>query len=193
MKAIISRGNKKIGKTWNVSLPPLLSCRGDVPCRKDCYALKAYKAYPTARAAWDNNLNTYLSDPDGYFQDITDQIDQAKNKPRFFRWHVSGDIPCQHYFDGIKALAAQFPQIRFLAFTKRYNFNYSKLPKNLSIVLSAWPGLPMQNRYRLPVAYMQDGTEKRVKNALECPGGCDKCGMCWQLKEVNKNVVFHKH
>ena len=45
----------------------------------------------------------------------------------------------------------------------------------------------------LPLAYMQDGTEKRVTNALECPGNCETCGMCWNLKSLNKNVVFKKH
>jgi hypothetical protein len=138
-------------------------------------------------------LDIAKNDLNKYFLDISQQIFHAKKSPKFFRWHVSGDIISQEYLEGMKSIAAAFPGIKFLAFTKIYSLKFGKLPENLSIVLSAWPGLPMYNPYNLPVAYMQDGSEKRVKNALECPGGCDTCGMCWNLKKINKNVVFNKH
>ena len=66
------------------------------------------------------------------------------------------------------------------------------LPNNLTIVISVWPGLRIPNS-KLPKAFMQDGTENRINNAIECPGNCENCGMCWNLSKLGKNVVFNKH
>ena len=74
-----------------------------------------------------------------------------------------------------------------------YNLNFADLPDNLTIVLSAWLDMSYINPFGLPIAFMQDGTETRISDALECPGNCETCGICWALKSIKKNVVFHKH
>jgi hypothetical protein len=114
------------------------------------------------------------------------------HNPKFFRWHVAGDIKDQDYVEWMKSIAVRFPQTKFLAFTKMA-LDFSGLPKNLTVVYSAWPGSPIVNPHKLPVAFMQDGTETRVTNALECPGSCENCSMCWALPSIGANVVFHKH
>jgi hypothetical protein len=90
-------------------------------------------------------------------------------------------------------IAKAFPSIKFLAFTKKYDLDYSKIPNNLSIVLSAWPNWPLPKHG--PIAFMQDGTEDRYndQDTLECQGCCEHCSLCWYLSQLNKNVVFHKH
>jgi len=163
-------------------------------CKKDCYALKFYKMWPTVKKSWDDNFEMLKSNPDKYFDMINKYLN--KKKPRFFRWHVAGDIVSQDYFDCMKKLARRHPGTKFLAFTKSYHIRFSNIPSNLSIVISVWPGLPLPDKFRknnLPLAYMQDGSETRVHNAIECHGQCDNCGMCWNLKNTGKNVVFYKH
>ena len=193
----ISKGNNKIGRTWNVSLPPVKSCGKDVPCKKKCYALKSYRMYKNVRAAWDNNLSLWQSDPATFESDLLGALSKARKAPKFFRWHVSGDIVSLEYLRMMARVAESFPETKFLAFTKRYDIVNSfsgNLPENLKIVFSGWPGLAMFNPYKLPVAWMQDGSETRVPaDALECPSNCEGCGMCWSLGELNKDVVFHKH
>lgn len=194
MSACISDGNSKLGKIPNVSLVPVKDC-GDIPCAKDCYALKALRAYPTVKVAWSRNSALARSNRESFFRDIVSYLE--KNGPRFFRWHVAGDILDQSYLEEMKRVSLLFPAVRFLAFTKRHDLNFKALPSNLSIVASMWPGWGSVAAVRaqgLRVAWMQDGTEKRVsRGAIECPGNCETCGMCWNLKKLGRDVVFHKH
>jgi len=114
--------------------------------------------------------------------------------PAFFRWHVSGDCPDRLYAKMVVIIARNFPETKFLIFTKRYDWFKGRLPANLSVVFSCWPGLELPKSRSIPRAYMQDGTETRVNGSeLECPGNCETCGMCWSLKKAGKNVVFEKH
>ena len=195
----ISKGNTKIGKIWNISLPPIKACKGcaDI-CGRDCYAMKAYRQYPAVREAWEHNFDQATNNIDNYFGEIKDALE--KYKGAFFRWHVSGDILNIFYFSHMVSIAEQFPHIKFLAFTKQYKIvneflyiGYS-IPENLQIVFSAWPNLPMDNPYDLPVAWLQDGTEDRIpSDVMHCPGHCDGCGLCWSLRSIGRDVYFDKH
>ena len=207
MHVYVSNGNGKMGKVMNLSLPPVLSCRDDAPCVKDCYAMKSYRMYPVVRNAWDSNLKIWKGDKEYYdwespgearaFFENSLKAQLRSQKPRFFRWHVGGDIPDARYFMMMMVVAERFPQTRFLAFTKQYDIiAESKMvpPSNLSIVLSAWPGYTLNNPKELPIAWMQDGTETRIpRYTIECPGNCEACGMCWSLGELGVDTMFHKH
>jgi len=195
IKVSISNGNIKLGKIANVSLPPVITCNPQAPCHADCYANKAWRLYPTTRKAWNDNLIIFKKFRHFFFDDINEFL--RKYKQRYFRWHVAGDIPNRTYFRGMVRLAKTNPNIRFLALTKRYNIinNYNhKIPDNLRIVFSSWPKLRFSNPNKFPVAWLQDGTEDRIpNNALECPGNCETCGMCWSLKDLKRDMVFNKH
>lgn len=199
MRAHISSGNSKLGRIPNISLPPVSSCPADIPCAASscCYALKAYRMYPSARAAWDENYAYYRQDPGGYFHEIAGWI--ARRHPAHFRWHVSGDIPDQGYLDRMKETSTLFPRLRFLAYTKQYRLDYGGLPGNLRILVSAWPGYGIVRIGDLPVAWCQDGSETRIpRDAIECRatmGGmhrktCDACYICWNTK---RDIWFRKH
>jgi len=203
-KVSISLGNSKLGNIANISLPPIKSCRPGVPCAKACYARKSYRMYPNVRKSWDTNYKTWETDPGEYFGQIIEwlkgrQENKRKKQIRFFRWHVSGDIPDSQYFNAIVDIAGLFPDVNFLVFTKQYEvvnncLKYIKQPDNLSIIFSAWPGLEMENPRQLPIAWFNDGTDDRIpENHLECPGNCEQCGMCFQLKKTGLDVVFNKH
>ena len=187
----ISKGNSKLGNDLpNIATTPIKACGNCQACSQDCYALKAYRMYPSVKKSWDSNYAMATNEPVKYFNMVSDYI--GKHSPRFFRWHVSGDILSQSYLDSMKQLARKHKDTIFLAFTKMYTLNYSNVPSNLRVVFSAWPGLNMPNK-PFPIAYMQDGTENRVpSDARECPGDCEHCGLCWSLGKT-ESVVFYKH
>ena len=191
MKVKISDGNSKLGKIPNISLPPVKACGNCEECAKDCYALKFFRMYPTVRNAWSGNWNCYKKSPVDYWDSIRQYL--SKKAPKYFRWHVAGDVVDQDYLDKMSEIARDNPDTTFLVFTKMYELNYANVPDNLSVIISAWPGKELFNPSGLPVAYMQDGHETRVENAIECPGLCQTCGMCFQLQKLGKNVVFDKH
>jgi len=196
MEVKISKGNTKLNRVWNLSLPPIKTCLANAPCVRLCYAMKAYRLYPATRNAWDHNLAFWQQHPVEFEESLAAHLSAAKKPVRLFRWHVGGDIPDLRYFYMMCHIATQFPDTKFLAFTKRYGIppQAVTMPKNFTIVLSAWPGLDLHNPMNLPVAWMQDGTETRVpKDALECHGDCAACGLCWELPTIGKDVVFEEH
>ena len=198
MKLKISKGNSKVGRIPSVSHTPIRGCAPGVPCTKDCYAMKSYRMYPNVRNAWDSNLSLWESDPSAYISDIRDWL--TRNKPKMFRYFVAGDIPDSGYVGMMCETADMFPNIKFLAFTKRHDlfdtdtceFIHEHLP-NLSVVASMWPCWGNSD-VNLPKAWMQDGSETRVpETAVECQGNCETCGMCWSLGKIGRDVVFRKH
>lgn len=199
MKISISKGNQKMGLIRSVSLPPIISCRPDAPCTKTCYAAKAVRLYATARAAWQNNLDFYNSDPAEYFEKIAASI-QKKNDS-WFRFSVAGDMPNPLYFVGVKKVARACRDTRFLVFTKQvFPIGlYDNIPENLSVVKSMWPGLPAYPDYmqHLPKAWMKpkapvEGYEIPL-SALPCPGSCTTCNFCYNLRKIGADVVFDQH
>jgi hypothetical protein len=187
---VISDGNSKIGKIPNVSLPPIKSCVEGVPCAKEgCYSLKSWRAYPSVKAARLHNWYVWNNDPDKYFDDMIKYLND--HALPYFRFHVDGDIPDEDYFDRMINLADDFPNTRFLAFTKRYNLPIEKCPINLTILPSAWPGFAIPEFKR--TAWMEDGRENRYSARFDCKGHCDTCYACWHIHQIGKDVVFTKH
>ena len=189
----ISEKNSKMGAVANISLPPKITCNPKAPCTNgDCYALNGSFCYPSVQGAYAKNLNTFKTSPGAYFNAIDNWI--GIKKPSIFRFHVSGDIPNKRYLNTTLDLAASNPKIKFLAFTKWYkHLENLNEPENLSIVASAWTGFKMP-KHDYPIAWLNDGVETRIpKDAIECHGNCETCGMCWSLKKIGKDVYFNKH
>jgi hypothetical protein len=193
----ISNGNRKLGVVMNISMSPRTCCPAGVPCSKKCYALKAVRLYPHTREAWSRNARIAKRHPESYFMQIGARV--AKAKPRLFRWHVAGDILNENYLCGMCRIAAENPQTHFLAFSKAFDVvngyeDREAVPNNLVIIFSAWPRMKFDNPHRHCIAWMQDGTESRVpEQAIECPGNCETCGLCYELPKLSRDVVFHKH
>ena len=192
-KVAVQNKNSKMGRVLHVSLPPVASCPVGVPCTDLCYAMKAVRQYPLARAAWANNFEIWKNTPAKYELDICMALSRSKCK--LFRWHMAGDLKGLLYLDMMCRIARLFPDISFLCFTKNYStmaYCDFPLPDNLSVILSAWPGHTLVNPNNLPVAWVQDGTETRIpKGTPECSGRCDTCSICWGMREGG--VFFHKH
>lgn len=88
MKVSISRGNEKLGSIQSVSLPSGLTCR-ECDCSRKCYARRIERRRPSVAAAYRNNLQVLETEPATYWREVEATIMLS----RFFRFHVSGDIP----------------------------------------------------------------------------------------------------
>ena len=208
LKLSLRKGNSKLGRIYNISLPPGLTCAKTAKCYEEgCYARKFYNLRPQCRNAWDTNYALYLENPEGYFRYI--QAVLSLERVPLFRWHVSGDIPDIEYLRWMHNTADVCPDTRFLCFTKRtdllglwYNdLKTVNVPKNLRFVLSMWPGVSIDKECDdklsalFPKAWMRDSEkpDPRIpRDAVPCDGGCDKCGLCWHMK-AGDSVVFDKH
>jgi hypothetical protein len=189
----ISPGNSKLGSIMNTSVRPVLDCAKNVPCKKDCYALKAWKQYPATRQAWTHNSNEWTQDCTGSRDNIIHQLKAKKTPPKYFRIHVAGDFINQRHLDAWKYIASKCPETKFRAFTKRQELDYGDCPDNLMIGFSMWPGakvtIPKHINF---TAWVQDGTEDRIPgDARLCKNDCSKCKYCWDV--AVKDVYFKIH
>lgn len=186
----ISEGYTKIGKIPNISFPPVISCPKNAPCKKQCYAMKAFRMYPSVRKNWNENFKEAYNYREYFFSEIMLYL-QTK-KPKYFRWHVSGDILDQSYLNRMKQIAKSFPNTRFLCFTKMHDLSFKNTPKNLSIVLSMWTEFGNVKKL-MPRAWMNDGSDKRIpKTGKKCGGSCENCKYCFSMGKFD-NVVFDIH
>ncbi len=87
----ISRANKKMGAIQSISLPSVVTCR-KCACQDKCYARKIERLRPSVAAAYKRNLSVLKNDPDTYWR----EVEAAIMLSRFFRFHVSGDIPDEY-------------------------------------------------------------------------------------------------
>lgn len=196
----ISNGNRKMGAIPSFSLPQGITCRADAPCKKECYAKRMERLYKNTKISYYNNLNEWQTDPYG----VEKQIIGHAYISKLFRWHVSGDIVNEKYFEMMVRVANSCVQTKFLCFTKKFEIvnTYLRkgyvLPDNLIVVFSAWKGFNLENPFNLPVAHMMYKTgETTAPNGSKlCKGNCFNCvmedGGCWNLK-CGDNVVFMKH
>ena len=176
-----------MGDVLNLNLPPVMTCAPGLPCRTKCYAMKAWRQYPSTRAAWKGNL---AAGP----MAIGRAVDSALGgrEPGYFRWHSAGDIPGMAYYRMMLDTAKRWPEWGFLAFTKRWVDMPGMLavsrPRNLQIIRSTWPGFATPRGARR--AFVQDGTETRGASAFKCPGSCAECKVCW---DGTGDVIFDIH
>lgn len=194
----ISKGNRKMGEIKSVSLPPIVTCAENCTCAKKCYAAKMCRLYKNVKESYDRNLNICYTNPDSYWEQVNDSICTS----RFFRFHVSGDIPNFTYFFKMVETARNNPHCDILVFTKKYSIiNKSldtglEIPSNLHILFSEWPGMPMSNPHNLPIAHVIFKGEEPEANWNICTGNCLECAKhnknCWALKN-GEHVAFHEH
>ena len=195
----ISKGNSKLGAIPSVSLPSIKTCR-NCACQEKCYAQKLERLRPAVRNAYQHNLEVWIKDPETYWREVEASIMMS----RFFRFHVSGDIPSFKYLINMVEIARRQPHCEILCFTKKYNLvnefieQGGELPGNLHMIFSGWVGLEMVNPFSLPEAHVRyrDGSTTAREDAIECSGNCTECalteGGCWSLQK-GQQVVFNEH
>ena len=198
IKLHVSLGNRKLGKIPSVSFPPVMTCKPSAPCFKACYAMKAYRQYPNVRTALTDNLELWRTDPKAFKAQFWQWLE--KHKPAYFRYHVSGDIPDYSYFIFMLMTAIAFPDIQFLAYTKRDDIltelpnTLFGLPKNLTLRQSIW--LNESRSLPLPVAGVRDNQGNisnmptDVRYTFICGGSCVNCKQCWSREH---SILFDMH
>ena len=195
---VLSMGNRKMGRVMSFSLPPIVTCNKDAPCKHDCYAVKMEKIYPTVKNSWQNNLellNEYWG------TEFVNDIDAAirKKQPELFRWFVGGDIPAVWFIDNMVEIAQDNQKVSFWCFTKQFDHLASyegEVPKNLTFILSVWPPLVpsdgLKEKYGCCYFQDKDGTYDVPEDAYVCQGDCEECQVCTDL-ESGESVVIVKH
>ena len=197
--ANVSNTNTKLGASiLSINLPAGITCRADAPCRKSgCYAMKGHWLYQNVKNSLQENLDAYVNNPSLYFDSIASQTALA----RFVRWHSSGDIVDAKYFEGMCKVARKNKATHYLCFTKKFEIindfiaSGKKIPKNLSVVFSAWSNWIPDNPYNLPTTYVYGknfNNELIPKDSIPCVGKCEICQSCWTLKK-GQSVYFKKH
>lgn len=201
VKVSISRGNRKMGAIPSVSLPPVVTCAAGCPCAKKCYAVKMCRIYKNVKASYQNNLDILNTDWNEYWS----QVRAAVKMARFFRFHVSGDIPNAAYFKEMVITAKQNPHCEILAFTKCYDIvndyiaAFGELPENLHVIFSRWSpdwDLTIRNPYDLPMSAVIFKGETPDAHSKICPGNCFECAAqgvgCWELGK-GETIAFYEH
>ena len=194
----ISKGNMKLGAIPSVSLPACVTCNPDAPCFNKCYARRIEYRYKQSRAAYQRNLDILNDSPYTYWL----QVKAAASMVRYFRYHVSGDIPNGHYFKMMVKTAHDLPNTTFLAFTKQYNTvndyltDGGTIPENLKIIFSNWGSWKCENPYNLPTCEIILKGNEPAPNWKICGGNCTACACagigCWELKN-GETIAIYEH
>lgn len=198
-EAHLTFGNTKMSIPL-FSLPAIETCIGSTPlCRKYCYAKRPQLMFPALRAKRKKNLA--LSKTDKFVDVISKEIASIEFIP-FFRIHESGEFYNQEYLNKWFEICKRFPERKFLAFTKAFQLDFSKRPKNLSIYFSIWAdtdtSLFRNRKIKKAITVIdykwakKDGLNKAIstKHAIKCKGHCDKCLICFNNES---NIFFPVH
>jgi hypothetical protein len=198
MKISISKGNTKMGAIPSVSLPACTTCNPNAPCFQKCYAAEISRLRLAAKTAYERNLEVFENDPNAYFV----QVQSAASLTRFFRYHVSGDIPNKLYFLLMIATAKKCHGCNFLAFTKQYQIvndylnNGGTIPENLQIIFSNWGAWKCDNPHKLPTCEVIFKGDEPADNWKICGGNCTECACrgvgCWELKR-GETIAIREH
>lgn len=198
MTVSISKGNSKMGAIPSVSLPACVTCNPSAPCFKLCYAAKISRIYRTTAAAYQRNLDILKSDPGAYWL----QVKAAASMARYFRYHVSGDIPDAAYLINMIDIARALPNTQFLAFTKQYQIinDYLKhdgaIPENLKIIFSNWGAWKCENPHGLPECEIIFKGSAPAPDWKICGGNCTACACagigCWELRN-GETIAIYQH
>lgn len=204
----VTNKNSKTGMGVLDLAMPTCTCREDAPCRHKgaCYCLKGTQAMCSTLGAYYRNYRLYNEDANSFFEQLEYKI-KFSGLPRFRFWDC-GDFPDYLFVEKACELVKKFPDIKFMAFTKKYFLinqwidNHGELPANFNIIFSAWDkDWEVLNPHHLPVAYVEfkdpEKTPVLPDKYQTCPNQknktvtCSLCGKCWR-KDLGA-IVFKQH
>jgi len=191
----ISRGNSKLGKFIPIfSLPPHVTCSNATPlCTKYCYSNKAWRQYPRVRETRNKNFIASMQD---------DFVDRMVEKIQYmnimvFRVHESGDFYSNEYLQKWFEIVRRIPNIKFFAWSKAWNLDWSEKPGNFIVYWSIWPDskdIPKEGNF----AYVEDSDNEEfdyeIPDGFHCPypeKTCDICMFCF--RNIPKVIIFKRH
>lgn len=200
----ISNSNSKMGAVASVSLLPFMTCPTICKntCGANCYAAKLVNLRPSVLNSYARNTAIATLRPDVFWT----AVDAACKAVRYFRFHVSGDIPTRAYFMNVVRIALNNPGTQILIFTKQYDIvnNYipdgaeisDVIPENLHILFSGWTNLEPVNPHKFPETNVYKKESDCKEEWLQCGGNCFNCACrgvgCWQA-QPGQTVAFKMH
>lgn len=104
-----------MGSIPSISLPAIETCIS-CACNVKCYAKRMEQRWKNVRKSYQNNLILYKTEPETFWR----EAEAAIMMSRFFRFHVSGDIPDPDYFKKMVEIASRNPHCQILCFTKKF-------------------------------------------------------------------------
>lgn len=197
IKSLIINGNSKMGKKVLLfNLPPIITCTPTTWCtggeteKPKCYALKGNFIFPSVKKAGLERLEA--SKKDNFVDKISEEID--KFKPKYFRFHSSGDFYSEKYVKKVIEIAKRFPNTLFRTTTRRRDLvkiisELNSLPNfivresldterstpSMGLLFAAIDSLPIIQEI----------------DSYKCKNNCPKCGYyCWKNKV---NMHFKEH
>jgi hypothetical protein len=188
------------------SLPSRVTCIGGTPlCEKNCYAKKAERLYPNVLMSRYENLEDTHNPKfvENMIAVIRGEVIKNKKFNSHFRIHEAGDFYSQKYLDDWMEIVFAFPKIKFLAYTKSFQLDFSHLNyftvPNLEIVMSVWADTKMvEIPKEFPRSYVgakREGVnDLPLVNCLTEKLKCNRCNFkCWRLSKLKKNVCIEMH
>lgn len=101
------------------------TCPGAGSCKIECFAMGGGKIQFEGPWLSDGRILTYLlNDPDGFFEQLTNEIERQYKRGLkegykvSIRWHDAGDFFSPQYVDMAFKLARSMPNVKFYAYTK---------------------------------------------------------------------------
>ena len=191
VNTLTQKGNSKLADAGMLmfNIPASMQVCGRICV--GCYAINEQKRFPTTLAARERRL--IASTHDDFVDRITHEIKYAKQQPKYYRVHASGEFYSQEYVDKWVTIASRFPDIIFYAYTKRKReFDMTALLKMENFVLID----SLSHGGRLNYGPLS----KAPKGAFVCPEQPEtdvKCGVhcqyCMTKEAQDSAPYFRKH
>jgi len=192
MKAKVTYTVAKMGGIASYNMIAKKSCPWMTPaCKIYCYADKGRFRYPSMQRFLLNNFEA--TKHDSFVSDILEQLNRAI---KFFRWHPSGDIYNEAYYQSIIEIAVARPDIIFLAYTRNPNIDFNLAPSNLILYFTVDPTTTKWNKTASRIAHVTFLSHKSEFGHLQDLGegfkvctsnNCAECAYCW---ESGGNIIF---
>ena len=194
-RKLLKRGNLKLSSRQGVFTLPRCTCIGAGKCRDFCYAKKMEMMKNVRESrAWKFEQ----SKTNHFIYDMMKEI--RKGGLEVVRVHESGDFYSQEYLEKWRSIALAFPNVKFYAFTKAFQLNFSVLPSNFIVIQSygsCHDGLIDEEKNTSRVV---DSETMVNYGEYLCPYGktwfykCgETCAYCFSDYPKVKHVAFHKH
>ena len=192
----ISKGNRRMSIP-TFSIPSGVTCPNSTKlCRKYCYAKKAEKSWPNVLKSRHRNFQETMQE--NFTREMIKQIKSLKTK--YFRIHESGDFYNQEYLDKWFKICKKLKNITFLAYTNRWDLDWTNKPDNLVIYWSVWPDSKRVPRDGLKAYVIDGGKHKIPKHRIKPKGkicqkesGVIRCETCLWCFKGKGDVIFKLH
>lgn len=198
---MLKNGNVKLGSggvIWNYNLPRSTCLHKTEYCDKYCYAKRGHFPCPNVQKLMHTNLEeTKRKD---FVELMSAQITMLRYEKKIeaVRQHACGDFYSNAYYQSWCKICKKFPDIVFLAYTRNWEIDFSKKPKNFVIYNSLDPGQKknLNKTLKLKAFVVEPGEVEnetkhmapdKVRNSRVCNSHCYECKYCYTGKG---NVTF---